>query len=115
MFRPMLVALVTAAALSGCGSTLVVRSACAQAAKCGQLGSGITEDSCVAAWTTELARLRKLNLENCTKYARATEALFSCRASLTCEQSADLVASPCAQENEDWLVLSSVASGECQP
>jgi hypothetical protein len=113
MLRHALVAVVASVALSGCGTTLVVRSACAQAAKCGQLGNGITEDSCVAAWTTELQRLRSLNIENCTKYARATEALFSCRASLTCEQSADLVASPCAQENEDWVVLDSVASGEC--
>jgi len=29
---------------SGCGSTLAVRAGCAQAAKCGQLGGGITED-----------------------------------------------------------------------
>lgn len=113
MLRPVLVAVVASFALASCGSALAVRSACAQAAKCGQLGNGITEDGCVAAWTTELARLRKLNLESCTKYANATEALFSCRATLTCEQSADLLASPCAQENEDWNVLASVASGEC--
>lgn len=113
MLRNALAVLAVVASLSGCGSALAVRSACAQAAKCGQLASGVTEDSCVAAWTTELQRLRSLNLENCTKYARATEALFSCRASLSCEQSADLLASPCAQQNEDWVVLGGVASGEC--
>lgn len=112
MARRVLSLVVAFVALSGCGS-LSVRSACAQAAKCGQLGSGVTEDSCVAAWNTELTRLRSLGIENCTKYARATEALFSCRASLSCEQSADILASPCAQENEEWVVASSVASGEC--
>lgn len=114
MLRHALAVVFVVVAVSGCGSALAVRSGCAQAAKCGQLGNGITEDSCVAAWTSELQRLRALNIENCTKYARATEALFSCRASLTCDQSADILASPCAQENEDWVVLGSVASGECR-
>jgi hypothetical protein len=49
-----------------------------------------------------------------TLAVRATEALFSCRASLACEQSADLLASPCAREHEDRVVLGSVASSECQ-
>lgn len=101
------------AAFTGCGVSLSVRSACAQAAKCGQLAQGVTEDSCVAAWTTELERLQSLGRENCTKLARATQALFSCRAQLTCAQSADVLASPCAQQNEDWVVASSAASGEC--
>ena len=103
----------TCLVLSGCGVSLSVRSACAQAAKCGQLGRGVTEDSCVAAWTAELERLNAIGRDTCTKLARATQALFSCRARLTCEQSADILASPCAQENETWVSASSAASGEC--
>lgn len=99
--------------LSSCGASLAVHSACAQAARCGQLASGITEDSCVAAWTTELERLTSLGRENCTKLAKATQTLFSCRGSLTCEQSQDLLSTKCAQANEDWKVASSVASLEC--
>jgi hypothetical protein len=99
--------------LSSCGASLAVHSACAQAAKCGQLASGVTEDSCVAAWTTELERLTSLGRENCTKLAKATQTLFACRSSLTCEQSADILTTKCAQANEDWNVASSVASLEC--
>lgn len=98
--------------LSSCAS-VAVQSACAQAAKCGQLAPGVTEESCVAAWTTELKRLNALGRENCTKLAKATQTLFSCRGSLTCEQSADILASKCAQANEDWVVASSVGSLEC--
>jgi hypothetical protein len=100
-------------ALSGCGS-LSVRAACAQASRCGQLATGVTEASCSSGWNAELARLRALKRDTCTRYVRATEALFACRASLSCEQSADLLASLCAQQSEDWNVLDSVAAGECR-
>lgn len=101
--------------ISLCSCTsLAVQSACAQAAKCDQLAAGVTEDSCVAAWTTELQRLNSLGRENCTKLAKATQALFSCRGSLNCEQSANILASKCAQANVDWNVASSVASLECR-
>ncbi|MEW6435456.1 MAG: hypothetical protein AB1730_28500 [Myxococcota bacterium] len=113
MRHTLALALACLVASSGCGLLLSVRSACAQAAKCGQLAQGVTEDSCVAAWTTELERLQSLGRESCTKLARATQALFSCRARLTCEESADLLASPCAQEHENWVVASSAASLEC--
>ncbi|MEW5743638.1 MAG: hypothetical protein AB1938_32300 [Myxococcota bacterium] len=108
--RPLLAAALLT--LSGCGLASSVRGFCAQAAKCGQLG-GVTEDACVAAWTTELERLNATGRENCVKLARATQALFSCRATLTCQQSADLLTTRCAQANEDWVVASSVASLEC--
>ncbi|MCC6332783.1 MAG: hypothetical protein IT380_02200 [Myxococcales bacterium] len=100
------------ASLSGCQVALSVRSFCAQAAKCGQLGN-VSEDSCVAAWTAELERLNSKGRENCTKLARATQTLFSCRGTLSCQQSADLLTTKCAQANEDWVVASSVAAGEC--
>lgn len=105
--------LVLLAVLPGCGVSLSVRSGCAQAAKCGQLAAGLTEDSCVSTWTAEVNRLRAIGRDTCTRLANATLALFSCRGTLTCAQSADLLASDCAQENEDWVVASSAASGEC--
>jgi len=111
MRTPALVAVLIS--LASCGSTLAVRSACAQAARCGQLAAGVTEDSCVAAWETELDRLRALHRENCTKLVTATTTLFACRGSLTCEQSADIRTTKCAQANEDWNVANSVASVEC--
>lgn len=100
-------------ALSACGNS-AIRAGCSQAADCGQLAATLTEDECVATWSAKVTSLRESNLDSCTKYADAIEALFSCRSALGCDDTSDLMASSCAEQQVDFNVRATVASGECR-